>query len=423
MGYKTTTVAYALLACVPLVPMLVPLSPHVHLIALASIIVYVAAHMALAQEGAERIEQKDAMSFPIIAGVALGALFLAFKFLPRDAVNALLTVYFVCVGCVVIGQLLAPLVQQAVPSPAVAVDVTVPLLGHVHLTNAEVVAYAIGAVVAVSYGLSKHWLLNNVLGIAFCLEGIRRISLGTYLTGVLLLCGLFVYDIFMVFGTPLMVTVATSLDGPIKLLFPTGVTDDVTGKARFSLLGLGDIVIPGIFVALLLRHDALQAIKHHSLPSRLPSAADSFAKPVFHAAMGGYVAGLLLTIGVMLRFQAAQPALLYLVPAVIVASLAAGALTARWSELLRYSDDEYVLATGSSSDAPTVPSDQVGRSQDEGSTGSARGHTQRPNVQSRGEHTASGDMSADGSVGEVATATIEQDNETAASSRRRRRHA
>ncbi len=38
--------------------------------------------------------------------------------------------------------------------------------------------------------------------------------------GGLLLCGLFFYDIFWVFGTPVMVSVAKSLDAPIKLLFP-----------------------------------------------------------------------------------------------------------------------------------------------------------------------------------------------------------
>ena len=37
--------------------------------------------------------------------------------------------------------------------------------------------------------------------------------------GVILLAGLFVYDIFWVFCTPVMVAVAKSFDAPIKLLF------------------------------------------------------------------------------------------------------------------------------------------------------------------------------------------------------------
>ena len=55
----------------------------------------------------------------------------------------------------------------------------------------------------------------------------------------------------------LQVTVAKSFDAPIKLLFPR--SEDLSGgKAPFSMLGLGDIVVPGIFVALILRYDAKQ---------------------------------------------------------------------------------------------------------------------------------------------------------------------
>jgi minor histocompatibility antigen H13 len=57
-----------------------------------------------------------------------------------------------------------------------------------------------------------------------------------------LLWGLFFYDIFWVYGTDVMVTVAKSLDAPIKLLFPIDFT---TTPPKFSMLGLGDIVIPG----------------------------------------------------------------------------------------------------------------------------------------------------------------------------------
>jgi minor histocompatibility antigen H13 len=48
------------------------------------------------------------------------------------------------------------------------------------------------------------------------------------------------YDIFWVFGTDVMVTVAKKLDGPIKILFPRGslVPNIDTGKLELSLLGL-----------------------------------------------------------------------------------------------------------------------------------------------------------------------------------------
>ncbi len=57
------------------------------------------------------------------------------------------------------------------------------------------------------YFKEKHWLANNVLGLAFSVQGIEHLSLGAVSTGVILLSGLFFYDIFWVFCTPVMVAV------------------------------------------------------------------------------------------------------------------------------------------------------------------------------------------------------------------------
>ncbi|KAF3661814.1 Minor histocompatibility antigen H13 [Capsicum annuum] len=127
-------------------------------------------------------------------------------------------------------------------------------------------------------------------------KGIEMLSLGSFKTGAILLAGLFVYDIFWVFFTPVMVSVAKSFDAPIKLLFPTA---DL--KRPFSMLGLGDIVIPGIFVALALRFDVSRGKEPQ----------------YFKSAFLGYAVGVVSTIVVMNWFQAAQPALLYIVPAVV----------------------------------------------------------------------------------------------------------
>merc|ERR1719408_1202419 len=111
----------------------------------------------------------------------------------------------------------------------------------------EIVALIPAIIFSYFYFKTKHFMMNNVLGISFCVQTIERVSLGSYKIGAILLTGLFFYDIFWVFGTEVMVTVAKSFDGPIKLLFPRsdplkffqeGAVKDM------SLLGLGDIVIP-----------------------------------------------------------------------------------------------------------------------------------------------------------------------------------
>ena len=113
----------------------------------------------------------------------------------------------------------------------------------------------------------------------------------------------------------MMVTVALKLDGPIKLLFPRGSTDAATCKPQFSLLGLGDLVIPGLMIALLLRLDA--SIAHQRAVAgaskkgsgdrgapRTPQerfADDTSAFPAhyFNAGILSYVGGLAATVLVM----------------------------------------------------------------------------------------------------------------------------
>lgn len=66
------------------------------------------------------------------------------------------------------------------------------------------------------YLIFQHWIANNLFGLAFAVNGIELLHLNNVMIGVILLCGLFIYDIFWVFGTNVMVTVAKSFEAPIK---------------------------------------------------------------------------------------------------------------------------------------------------------------------------------------------------------------
>jgi minor histocompatibility antigen H13 len=131
-----------------------------------------------------------------------------------------------------------------------------------------------------------------------------------------------------------MVTVAKSFDGPIKLLFPRKLPT-LDAKGEFSLLGLGDIVIPGLFVALLLRFDAVR--------SKIPLVnleVAKFSKTYFFVNAAFYALGLICTVGVMFFFHAAQPALLYLVPACLAGSLLTAVFRSELKELLAYNEEK-----------------------------------------------------------------------------------
>ena len=120
----------------------------------------------------------------------------------------------------------------------------------------DIFCFIISAIICVIYLITSHWLTNNIIGVFFCIYAIKNLFLGNFKIGMGLLAGLFVYDIFWVFGTDVMITVAKNIEGPIKLLFPKKPI--IEDSSDLSLLGLGDIVIPGIFVSLCMRFDFIQ---------------------------------------------------------------------------------------------------------------------------------------------------------------------
>ncbi|KAK9075192.1 hypothetical protein SSX86_003513 [Deinandra increscens subsp. villosa] len=289
------------LAGLTLAPLVLNVDPNINVILTACLTVFVGCYRSVkSTPPTETMSRAHAMRFPLVGSAMLLSLFLLFKFLSKDLVNAVLTCYFVVLGIVALSATLLPAIRRFLPTKwnEDVIHWQFPYFNSldVEFTRSQVVAAIPGTFFCVWYVAQKHWLANNILGLAFCIQGIEMLSLGSFKTGAILLAGLFFYDIFWVFFTPVMVSVAKSFDAPIKLLFPTGVA-----ARPFSMLGLGDIVIPGIFVALALRFDV----------SRGRSSQ------YFKSAFIGYAVGVVLTIIVMNWFQAAQPALLYIVPAVI----------------------------------------------------------------------------------------------------------
>jgi len=142
-----------------------------------------------------------------------------------------------------------------------------------------------------------------------------------------------VYDIFWVFGTDVMVTVAKSFEAPAKIIFPISFK-----PFQQSILGLGDIVIPGIFISMVLRFDfwldgkgkdvgqetTSKENENDSKQSEIVRNKESinhnvdihqrFSKLYFWCVMAAYLVGLLTTNIVMVIYKHPQPALLYLVP-------------------------------------------------------------------------------------------------------------
>ncbi|PNY24134.1 intramembrane protease [Tolypocladium capitatum] len=252
---------------------------------------------------------------------------------------------------------------------------------------AHMMALLLSLATALVYFSTSSPFLSNMLGYGMCYGSLLMLSPTDFLIGSLVLIALFFYDIYMVFFTPYMLTVATKLDVPIKLTFEAA--------SRKSILGLGDIVVPGMLIGWALRLDlwihyvgkvkyestdltilerdgasgqvvkrsetkhkevkaryvnvkgkwgdglwtrgTLFLTRYRQLPVEL--AAADFPKPYFYASMAGYLLGMMATLAMLLVFDQGQPALLYLVPGVLGSLVVTALVRGEMKQMWMYTED------------------------------------------------------------------------------------
>ncbi|XP_007112757.2 signal peptide peptidase-like 2C [Physeter macrocephalus] len=179
------------------------------------------------------------------------------------------------------------------------------------------------------------WLLQDTLGVAYCLFVLRHVRLPALKSCASFLLALVAFDVFFVFVTPpltrtgesVRVEVASGPADPLSLQrlpmvlkVPRLSFSALTLCGRpFSILGFGDIVVPGFLAAYCHRFDV-------HIRSR---------QVYFVACTVAYAVGLLVTFAAMALTQVGQPALLYLVSSTLLTSLAVAAcrqeLTLFWT--------------------------------------------------------------------------------------------
>lgn len=289
------------------------------------------------KESGEKVEpmsRKEAALFPLYASCALVGLYVFFKFFSKEHINLLLSAYFFVLGTIslssVFSNFLEYLMGRFTPNLARKVDKYHFLFNknqdeivNLEFDTKDIASFLACSGIGVWYIFKKHWIANNLFGFAFAIKAIEFINLNNVVTGCILLCGLFVYDIFWVFGTDVMVTVAKSFDAPIKLVFPQDFLENGFFGNHFAMLGLGDIVIPGIFIALLLRFDV---------------SLNRGKNVYFYSSFIAYIFGLFLTMVVMVYFKHAQPALLYLVPCCIIFPFTVALFKGDFMTLFKYEE-------------------------------------------------------------------------------------
>lgn len=266
-------------------------------------------------------------------------------------------------------------------------------------TWVDVLSYATGASLGIAWivvGLTRvqpmastyYWIIQDVMGVSFCVLILGLIHINSIMVASILLFLVFVYDAFYVlispyfFGTSVMVDVATGgasgVDAnycakypsdkycwgslaPLPMLLAIPWFNDYRGG--FSMLGLGDIILPGLLISFAARYDsARELVRKCSQTSSMSSGGNAVraeeeivnefgggSSTRYHYQLGrvrralfrGYFGPLMIAYGIGLIIayvvvwltQRGQPALLYLVPTCLGTTFFLGWLNRELSEL------------------------------------------------------------------------------------------
>ncbi|KAE9002547.1 hypothetical protein PF011_g13272 [Phytophthora fragariae] len=289
------------------------------------------------------MDARHAVGFIALAGVFLTVFYYV-------KIGGAIPVLFAVSGAVTLTQVvMTPAVEWLMPSSGTR-EVTVPLLGDTARLS-EVLGLLPSVTIAVVWYLHRRtfWALQDVMGISLCFVFLRTVQLPNLKVATVLLTLAFCYDVFFVFlspiffGSSVMEDVATGGPAaytksgypgvdycerypkypacvdpepmPMLLVLPR-VLDWAGGV---NMLGLGDIILPGMLLSFTLRFEYAQGGATH----------------YFRLMAIGYAVGLALANLAVMITEMGQPALMYLVPTtlgtLIVATKRNGDFRAWWS--------------------------------------------------------------------------------------------
>lgn len=225
-----------------------------------------------------------------------------------------------------------------------------------------------------------YWIVQDVIGACVCIVFLEVIRLNSIKVASLLLIAAFIYDIFFVFITPhifgesVMITVATgggaATDAyhcekyptagdcdntPLPMLFAIPRIFDYRGG--MSMLGLGDIVVPGLICCFAARLDAAKHLIAAAQAKRLgpgdtverltKNMCQRLCSGYFSIIIVSYAIGLALANIAVYLMEQGQPALMYLVPltlcTLVVQSRMNGELKEMWQGPRRLQKSDEII--------------------------------------------------------------------------------
>ncbi|KAJ0406786.1 hypothetical protein ATCC90586_000839 [Pythium insidiosum] len=297
----------------------------------------------------ERQEPWELSTQHAVAFIVSAALFLTVLYYVKSA--HVIPVLFAVSATGTLTQLVtSPLLQALVPAVA-SRQLTAPCCPEEPWPLSELVGFVLTGAIAVVWYVFRRtcWYLQNLFGISVCFVFLQTVQVPNLKVATLLLSLAFVYDIFFVFLSPLVF--GSSVMEDVATGGPAAYTrDDYPGvdyceryptfpacldpepmpmllvlprfwdwQGGVSMLGLGDIIIPGLVLSFALRFDY---------------SPQSLGENYFRTVAIGYAIGLGLANLAVTVTQVGQPALMYLVPtclgSLVLRSRANGDFRAMW---------------------------------------------------------------------------------------------
>lgn len=188
---------------------------------------------------------------------------------------------------------------------------------NVYMSDATIYSFILACIISALYfWFPRNWMLTNIVSLNLSVWTISQLNLKNLKSGTMILLVLFFYDIYFVFYNDVMVTVATQLELPFKLSIPVKF-NPASKKFDFSFLGLGDMIIPGMFIAMCYKFDIWKwHLKNVDREFHLLNWG--YIGTYFKVALISYALSMVTCMLCLNIFNVAQPALLYIVPFLLI---------------------------------------------------------------------------------------------------------
>ncbi|KAK4403598.1 Signal peptide peptidase-like 1 [Sesamum angolense] len=250
-------------------------------------------------EASITLDRSQALMIPIMSSCSLLFMFYLFS-----SVSQLLTAFTAVASASALYFCLSPYIAQ-VKSRFSLSDPYVSRCCSKSFTRIQSVLVLLCVALVVAWLVSGHWILNNLLERFFGANVMVSVATQQASNPV--------HTVANSLSLPGLQLITKKLELPVKIVFPRNMLGGaVPGNnvSDYMMLGLGDMAIPSMLLALVLCFDHR---KSRDSATPLDVQSSKGFKYFWHA-LSGYAIGLFTALAAGILTRSPQPALLYLVP-------------------------------------------------------------------------------------------------------------